>query len=914
MAGWIIILISLGYLGLLFVLAHFMDKRARVGKHLIKYKWVYALGIPVYCTAWTYYGSVGNAVNDGWEFLTIYIGPLLTMPLWWIVMRKMIRICEVQRISTLPDLISLRYGKSLTISVLSSVLIVLGIIPYISIQLKSITNSYEILAYGAYQDSNMANLFLNDTAFYLSVILALFIILFVFRSIETTDKHFGMMGAIAIDSVVKLVAFIAVGVYVTYVLFNGFGDIFSQIDKETLGKFEHLPESSGIEWFFMLLLSMSAIMLLPRQFQVTVAENTNENHLKTAIWVFPLYLLLINIFVVPIAMGGKLLLPASIDPDSYVLAIPLMSNKEGLALFTFIGGFSAATGMIIVSTISLALILSNNVIVPVILKSLEGRNIYSSLPLRSRRLAVFGILILAYLYYKFIADRFPLASIGLISFAAIIQFAPAVLGALFWKDANKQGAMSGLIIGFVVWGYTLVIPTVIEVGLLPESLMHDGPFGIGWLRPESLFGSSLPFIAHGTLWSLFFNTLAFFAASIFTEQSGKERNQAELYVDIYQYSTKSAEKLVWKGEMVYQDLVKLAENLLGKDRMAEAIDNYRQRYGETHQDGVVDAKFVNYTERLLSGAVGSASAHLLISSMAKEDEIELKDVIVLLKETSETARLNEELQYKSSQLRRQADELEEANERLKNLDKEKDDFISTVTHEMRTPLTAIKAFVEIIQDNPEIEEQERSRFLGTINDEIDRMTRLINQVLDMEKLESGATTIASTTISPYQILNDSIKSLEHLILSKEIKLNQQFGDDVNSVEITGDEDRLKQVFINLISNAIKYASEEQPFITIQCETDQSALIISITDNGRGIKKENMTRIFEKFFQARDQTRKKPKGTGLGLSISKKIIELHKGTIEVTSEWQKGSTFIIRLPTSSYIQAIEEEYEQNFNSR
>lgn len=905
MSAWKTILIVLAYLAILFLIAHLIDKNARNGKHFIKYKWIYALSIPVYCTGWTFYGSVGKAVNDGWEFLTIYIGPLLTMPLWWIIVRKMIRICEVQRISTLPDLIASRYGKSLSISVLSSMLIIIGIIPYISIQLKSIKSSFEILTESSNHSLDLGAFFLNDSAFYLTLILALFIIFFVFRSIETTDKHFGMMGAIAIDSIIKLVAFLAVGLYVTYGLFNGFADLFKQADPAMVAKFGSISSDNSFEWLFLLLLSMSAIILLPRQFQVTIAENVKEDDLKTSIWIFPLYLFLINIFVVPIALGGQLTLPSSIDPDSYVLALPLMGGLDGLAVLTFIGGFSAATGMIIVSGISLSLIASNNLIMPLILKNFENKPVYSSVPIRTRRLAVLGILILAYLYYKFIADRFSLVSIGLISFAAMIQFAPCTIGALFWKDANKQGALLGLSAGFIIWGFTLVLPTLVEVGLFSQSILENGFLGIQWLKPESLFGSQLSAVAHGTFWSLFINTLLFFGGSLLTNQSAKERNMAEIFIDIYKNSALSETKVVWKGKLIHQDLISLSENLLGKQRTREAIAHYESTYEPISSSDVVDSRFVNFTERLLSGAVGTASARILISSIAQEEEIEIGDVIKLLKETEEIAKLNTKLKAKSSELTRRTQELEAANERLKNIDIEKDDFISTVTHELRTPLTSIKAFVEIVQDNPDLEE--RDQFLGTINEEIDRMTRLINQVLDMEKLESGAVTLQKEKIVPFEIIEDSIVSMRHLIKSKKINLIQDFNPSLKDHFIIGDRDRLKQVFVNLISNAVKYSNEEEAQITIKGELEEEIFGISISDNGKGIKEENLNHIFEKFFQARDQTTKKPKGSGLGLSITKKIVELHNGTIEAISTWEEGSTFTVKLPLK--INAYEKDLDR-----
>lgn len=891
MNSWLVILISLSYLATLFLAAHLINKKANTPKNFSWYKWTYALSIPVYCTAWTFYGSVGKAVHDGWEFLTTYIGPILTMPLWWIVIRKMIRICETQRISTLPDLISSRYGKSVSVSILSSLFIILGIIPYISIQLKSITSSYEILVYGNHIGHDLSSIFFDDYAFYLSLILALFIILFVFKSIETTDKHHGMMGAVAIDSVVKLIAFVAVGVYVTYGLFNGFNDLLTQADPKLKEAFLHIPEEGSHNWFFLVLLSMSAILLLPRQFQVTVAENTDESHLKTAGWVFPLYLLLINLFVIPIAMAGQLTLPPSIDPDFYVLAVPLTNSNTGLAMLTFIGGFSAATGMIIVSVIALSMIASNNIFAPIFLKQTDSVRSFARYPLISRKVAVFVILFLAYGYYKIIPDTFSIVSIGLISFAAMIQFVPSVIGALFWKDANKKGAIVGLVSGFVIWGYTLVVPTMVEIGWVPTSLVNDGLLGINSLKPESLFGINLSPIANGTFWSLFINSSLFFSISVLTTQSAKERNFAELFVDIFRQERQH--QIVWKGQLLHKELIDISKEILGEKRTYHAVETYENIFEKIQYDSHVSPNFVNYFERLLGGAIGSASARILISSIAKEEEIEFGDVIRLLKETGEMSRLNTRLKVQSIELTRRTKELEVANERLRNIDKEKNDFISTVTHELRTPLTSIKAFVEIIHDNPDLEEQDQ--FLNTINEEIDRMTRLINEVLDMEKLESGALTLQKQHVLPYQIVEDSLSSMEHLLKSKGIYLTNDFPEELKAQSIIGDEDRLKQVFVNLFSNSVKYANTENPKIEVKADLCETNFKISITDNGKGIKEENLNHVFDKFFQARDQTVKKPKGTGLGLSITKKIIELHDGTIEVSSQWEVGSSFTIKFP-------------------
>jgi len=909
----VIILIAIAYLAILFGVAFYVERR-RGDKLLSRWdKWLYALALPVYCTAWTFYGSVGKATVDGWDFLTIYLGPLLAMPLLWLVVRKLIRICQVQRISTLPDFISTRFDN-ISLSVLTTILIVIGIIPYISIQLKAVSQSFDFMVNtgSLSSESLQGNYIFTDNAFYLSIILAVFIIFFVFRTLETTGKHRGLMAAIAFDAVIKLVAFLAVGVFVTYFLFDGFKDIFEKVDAASLTQFTNSESIDGLEWFLLMLLSMSAFILLPRQFQVMVTENSNEQHLKTAGWVFPLYLLLINLFVVPVALGGKLLLSSNVDPDAYVLALPLLNDANLLAIVTFIGGFSAATAMIIVSTISLSLMLSNNVFLPALFKGGKEKIQSSVVAVRSRKVAVVVIMLLAYFYYRYVAELFPLVSIGLISFAAIIQFMPSVLGALFWKDANKYGVTWGLIAGFAVWFYTLVIPTIVEIGLLPQSLLAEGPLGISWLNPQSLFGMEMPIVAHGTFWSLIFNLIGYFSGSLFMPQSGKERNMAELYVDIYSHSAFSDEKVIWKGELVYKDLLRVSENLLGETKSKEALKHYKKQFGKpVDEHGQVDARFVNYTQRLLSGVVGSVSSKILISSLANEEEIELKEVVQVLKETSETTKLNSQLRLQSLELKRKSQELAKVNERLKGIDKEKDDFISTVTHELRSPLTAIKAFVEILHDHDTTEE-ERADFLKTINVEIDRMSRLIDQVLDLEKLEAGVITIAKRKLSPLKVIEECVTSMAPLMKTRQVAFHKVYDKSLAQELIKGDEDRLKQAFINLISNAVKYAKEEEAFLRIQALVDNNELEITMVDNGRGIKSENIDRIFDKFFQARDQTRKKPKGTGLGLPITKSIVELHGGSIQVESEWMKGARFTIRLPIykEKDVLALDKEGENN----
>ncbi|MEM9341297.1 MAG: histidine kinase, partial [Bacteroidota bacterium] len=426
------------------------------------------------------------------DFLTTYMGPILMAPLFWLVLRKIIRICKAQRITSIADFISARYGKSLFLGAFATIICILAIIPYISIQLKAISSSFRIFSADV---TGSKGLFFNDSAFYLMVILAVFTIFFGSRKIDTSQKNTGLITVVAFESLFKLFAFVVLGFYVTYGLFNGFSDIF--IQSSELPYFERLitldPLDGYGDWFWLNILSFLAIILLPRQFHVAVKENNDENHLKKAIWLFPLYLFLINVFVLPIALGGNLLFPGnSVDADTYVLVMPLAQGNTFLALLVFLGGFSAATSMIIVSTSALSIMISNNLMIPGILRSeFLSKKLNPQLNkvvLRGRQLMIVVMLMLAYLYYKYIGQPFPLVSIGLISFVGVAQFAPSAIGGMFWKGGNYKGAIASLTVGFLVWMFTLVLPTIVNAKLIDATILNEGLFGLSWLKPQAFLG------------------------------------------------------------------------------------------------------------------------------------------------------------------------------------------------------------------------------------------------------------------------------------------------------------------------------------------------------------------------------------------------------------------------------------------
>ncbi|MEM9833408.1 MAG: ATP-binding protein [Bacteroidota bacterium] len=895
---WLILISSLLYLGLLFGIAYLGERQTQRGKSLVNNPYVYSLSLAVFCTAWTYYGSVGQAARQGVPFLTTYLGPTLMAPLWWIVLRKIIRICKVQRITTLADFLSARYGNNISLGVLVTLVCILGILPYISIQLKAIGASVDILLTHSGQKSTLVT-WTNDPALFITIALAGFTILFGTRQVDVTKRHEGMVTAIAFESLFKLLAFLAVGAYITFIGFNGFSDIFSQAQAVPhLRELFTLSPSQYADWFWLTLVSLLAIFLLPRQFQVAVKENVNERHLLRATWLFPLYLLLINLFVLPIALGGNLLFPEqSVDADTYVLAIPQYFGKDVLTVVAFLGGLSAATSMIIVSTIALSTMVNNNLLVPIWLsgksiRELKRERINRAL-FNSRRLTIIGILLLAYLYFKFVSGQFSLVSIGITSFVAVAQLAPCLLGGIFWKGGTYQGALSGLLIGFTVWFYTLVIPTIVQAELLPSHLLEQGLLGISALRPESLFGLTVfsP-LSQAIFWSLLLNTISYIGVSLFATVSVSERKQAELFVDVFQYSPSTLSPLEGAKVVLTADIEELLAKFLGRSGTRTLMKNFYQQY-RTKPQREADYRLVSYAERLLAGVIGSSSANVMVMSVVRKDDLLLEDLFRVLDESQQLVYANQKLKQKSRELEQLSQQLKQANRELQKLDYLKDEFISTVTHELRTPITSIRAFCEILQDSPELSPEEQEQFLSTIIKETDRMERLINQVLDLEKFESGTQQLHLQLVDINQVIQEAITTVSQLVKEKDISLQVNLSPTLPMV--SADPDRLIQVILNLLSNAIKFCNSSNGYIRISSYLVEGVVKVNVLDNGKGIPAESQEMIFEGFFQAHNQTTKKPVGSGLGLTISRKIIEHHRGKLWVESEPEQGSKFSFTLP-------------------
>ncbi len=894
----LVLFTSIAYLALLFAIAYVVDRTKERGNGSTL---VYVLSIAVYCTSWTFYGSVGRATTSGLGFLPIYLGPTLACCLGWLVLRRILIVAKANRITSIADFIASRYGKNPVIAVLVTVIAVIGSVPYIALQLKAVSTSFSILVAAPNQLDSFLPLppVLLDTALWSALLLAVFTILFGTRHLDASEHHRGMVAAIAFESVVKLATVTAVGLFAVFGLFGGFGDLFERaLETPALEQLFHLDGiEHGANWAGMIFLALAAAICLPRQFQVWVIENRDLRHLDRALWGFPVYLFAINLFVLPIALAGLLTLPRGSDPDLFVLTVPLAGGASGLALAAFIGGLSAATGMVIVETVALSTMVSNDLIMPVLLRlkamRIAQRADVTSLLLSIRRIAIIVIVMLGYLYMRQVGNAYALVAIGLVSFAAVAQFFPAILLGLFWPRANARGAIVGITGGFAVWLYTLLLPSFAQSGWLAQSFITDGLFGLWLLKPYALLGlDGLDPVTHSLFWSMLINIGGIVGISLSTRQSGLERAQAALFTE--SGALQGGAVRLWQGKAPLKELRALVGRFIGMERAEAAFADHLRRRRLDPAGPTADAELVRHAERLLAGAIGSASARVIIATVAEEQPLGLDDVMRILEETSQAIEYSRRLEEKSRELEAATNELRVANERLKELDRLKDDFVSTVSHELRTPLTSIRSFSEILHDHPELDDDQRRQFLGIVIKESERLTRLINELLDLAKIEAGGLDWQMARVDAAELVREAAQSIGQLFRDKGVVLELDLPD--NPLPVEGDRDRLTQVLMNLLSNAVKFSPAGRGRVLLAADRVGAQVEIVVSDNGPGIAARDQHVIFERFRQVGDTLTGKPQGTGLGLAISRMIVEHHRGRIRVVSGTPgEGATFRVTLP-------------------
>ncbi len=634
-SNWMLLLVSVGYAALLFVVAWWGDRRPMYPNRPWLRPVVYSLALAVYCSSWTFYGAVGSAVRNGIGYLPIYLGPILLLLFGWRIIERLALIARNQNTVSIADFISARYGRSRRLAALVTVIALIGVVPYLALQYKAVAMSIGVLAGHTQSDST----FFTDPALYVALLMALFAALFGTREVDATEHHHGMMLAISLESVVKLVAMVAVGVFAW--LWLGKNSLSLTASARTL--FDNAPP---VGFVGQTLLGFLAIVCLPRQFHVAVVECEEVNDIRKARWMFGGYLVIISVMVIPIAVAGAAMFGTGpgVAADSFVLALPLGSGNDLLALVAYVGGFSAATGMVIVSSIALSTMVSNDLVMPVLLRrgwaEHHAEADVATRVLWIRRLTILLLALVAYSYYRSSGNDSSLASYGLMAFAAVAQFAPGLIGGLYWRGASRRGVETGIVLGFATWFYTLLLPHL----AMGAGWLETGPWGIAWLHPEQLFGlSGWDALTHGTFWSLLINISTMVLVSLRWRPSVEERLRAVPFLDPYSQrpTLVSGE---WPGNVRIADLQALAERIVGERHARRAFTEQAQQFRQELQPAAVaDRAWVQFTERLLASAIGAASARLVLTSVLRGSGMELGEVVAVLDEAGQELRFNREI-------------------------------------------------------------------------------------------------------------------------------------------------------------------------------------------------------------------------------------------------------------------------------
>ena len=1041
--------LCVGYLLVLFAIAYAADNARAQGRSPVDNPWVYSFSLAVYCTSWTYYGSVGQASSTGLGFLAIYLGPTLIFLLGPSLLRRLVSFCRAEGVTGLPDLLEVLYGRGWLLGGLATVMMVIGITPYIGLQLKAVGYTFDLLTGRA-----PASGILDDASFWAALGLSLFAGLFGARSLIATERHEGMVAAIAFESAVKLGAFLVLGLYITFGIGGGLTPVFERaLADPQLSQLFLIGSQSGTSipaWVTLSIFSASAVILLPRQFHMLVVENVQEGHLRTSAWAFPAYLFLINLLVLPVALVGRLY-GGAVNPDFFMISLPLSQGHTGLAFLAYLGGFSAATSMVIVEAVALATMILHHSGVAVLgnlfqnfhgLSGPEGVDLSRPL-LYTKRAVILGLVLLGYAFKRTIGESHTLVATGLLSFCAVFQFAPAVLFGMCWKGGTRTGALAGLLAGFAVWTYTLLLPSFADSGWVSASLLSQGPWGIELLRPRALFGLvGFDTWTHALIWSLVFNVGAYFVFSFLSRQSGEgeraglpaawaTRGDLEGLLTRFVGAGTAREVLgALPDHASPQVLLEAAERCLAsalgaksarmiidstqtwpRERVVEILDVFggvsktlaegqdtlerrlrelmvlheasralsrsldldtllqevllliKREFGFEHlgvrlmgEDGVLrirshvglSAAYVAASAMVPSrdtyfgtcfleaqpvvvGDTRDIDKPLLIARLTRElpvtafihapmtyegrvigvltgyatrgpmhftsEFIELFAVLAnQLAMAAVNAQLYGEVQAYShameDKVARRTAELEQANARLLELDRLKSDFLSTVSHELRTPLTSIRSFSEILLRYEVDDPEKRKKFVGIINNEAERLTRMINDLLDLSRIEAGRLDLQPEPLDLETVFARALSTTQPLMAEKGVQASSDV--EAGLPPVHADADRLHQVLTNLLANSVKF-SPEGGTIRLSSRQQEGFALICVADQGPGIPADRLEQVFERFHQVRDPQKSHPLGSGLGLTISREIVEVMGGKIWVESELGAGAVFSFTVP-------------------
>lgn len=863
---------SVVYVALMFLLAHAADRAAVAGR----WRWmdrpvIYTLSLSVYCSAWTFYGAVGYASRSGLEFLTIYLGPGIVFSGAWWGLRRLVRVARMHRVTSIADLISSRFGKSPGLAALVTLIAVMAATPYIALQLQSVSMALSAFA----SDGHSLP---PSIALWVALGLAAFAILFGTRNLAADERHHGVVIAIALEAVVKLAAFVAVGVFVIWGIADGPSDILARIDRMAVSSGGEGWMINPERWFTLILLSGAAVMVLPRMFHVLVVEANDEDRLRQAGWAFPAYLAIMSFLVLPIAVVGADILPKSANPDLYVLDLPLSQGREGLATLVFLGGFSSAMSMVVVSAIALSTMMANHWLVPLWLwlrqaalsePAQPSRDLgedLGALMLHARRLAILAVIGAGWVYHRMSGGTSALAAMGTVAFSGMAQVLPAMVAGLLWRGATRRGAIAGITAGALIWTCMVFLPSL---GLMSQPVM---PAGI-----DAFAGS--------VLLALAVNVLALTLVSLTDFPSPAERLQSLSFVHAVAPDAAPVEATV-----PAEPLLTLAGRIWGNEHALDMFRRAAEAQGRTGYLPELTPRFLADFERQLAGTVGAATAAALMMRVGGRGGVTVSDLMEVAGEASRAREDNRRLELTSAELARTAAMLRESNEKLTALSAQKDAFLGQISHELRTPMTSIRAFSELLME-PELPRSDRDRFAGIIHDEAARLTRLLDDLLDLSVLEAGRAWLNPGVFNLHDLIERALASASATAAGQSFAIRRN--PMAEHLPVITDHDRLLQVLINVITNARKYSDANAPVIRIDTRrSPDGGTEIDISDNGPGIGPEHRALIFEKFSRLNDASR--AGGAGLGLAICKEIMGFLGGSIAYLPG-QGGACFRISLP-------------------
>nr|WP_252733379.1 ATP-binding protein [Paracoccus marinaquae] len=858
----------------MFAVAFAADRAAERGRvRWLDHPLVYTLSLSVYCSAWTFYGAVGYATRSGLEFATIYLGPTIVCTGAWWGLRRLVRVARMHHVTSIADLISARFGKSNPLAALITLIAVIAATPYIALQLKSVRLSFEVFATETPQGAAPGGAF-GGIGLWVAAGLALFTILFGTRNLAADERHHGVVTAIALEAVVKLLAFLALGVFVVWGLAEGPADMLDRIARA--GRDPELAEGWLLRpdrWTALILVSAAALVTLPRMFQVMVVEAADEERLHVAGWAFPAYLFAMSLFVLPITVMGRELLPADANPDLFVLTLPAAAGQNLLAFLVFLGGFSAATSMVVVCAIALATMISNHWIVPGWLAlrrrpAGEETEDLRGLVLNARRLAIIAVVGAGWVYHEASGGGAALASMGLVAFTGMAQVLPTMLGGLLWRGANRRGAYAGFGTGFALWLALIFLPSI-GIGALPPLPERVDP------------------LAFSIFLSLSLNTLVFIGVSIFGFPDPVERLQGLSFVSAVEPIRHSR---MTRGEDRAEPLLAMARRVWGADPALRFFQAEAAQQGKSGYLPDLTPNFLTRLERRLAGSIGAATAHAMIDRVAGGVALTVSDLLQVADEAQRAKEEAQRLESATTELARTATQLREANDKLTALSVQKDAFLGQISHELRTPMTSVRAFSEILM-TPDLSDEERARFAKIIHDEAGRLTRLLDDLLDLSVLESGRAQLTVTAANLHDLIGRALSAASATRPERSFTVERDMPSE--HLPVITDADRLLQVLINVISNSRKYCDSDRPVLRIRARrSEQGGAQIDIIDNGSGIDASRQSLIFEKFARLNDPAR--AGGAGLGLAICREIMAVLGGDITYLPG-QGGAAFRIELP-------------------